>query len=262
MKQHIQIILVSLLIVPACTKPTSDNGEPALSEGSAEETDSEDTEPSTPSYDCGTENTYSQNPIGQWRVCIARILQEDNPTIATQSIELLENDLEHIEELLEPSIVSRLQEVHIWVELNIEQFPGAVYHPSEGWLAQNNYPTYWAEGIQIGNATNYLNWTAIQPAMVLHELSHAWHHQVLGYNQMEIEAAYDAAMSSGIYSNVEYAAGGTQSAYATTNKQEYFAELTEAYFWTNDFYPFIRSELEDFDPLGYQALQNAWVAID
>ncbi len=30
---------------------------------------------------------------------------------------------------------------------------------------------------------------------------------------------------------------------------EYFAEGTEAYFYRNDFYPFVRAELKDHDPV-------------
>ena len=35
---------------------------------------------------------------------------------------------------------------------------------------------------------------------------------------------------------------------ALTHPLEYFAETTEAYFNTNDFYPFIRPERETHDP--------------
>jgi hypothetical protein len=122
----------------------------------------------------------------------------------------------------------------------------------------NGYPPYWARGVQIGNAANYLDWTNTQPAMVLHELSHAWHHQVVGYNEPAIIGAYEAATNSGIYESVAYAGGGVQRAYATSNVQEYFAELTEAYFWVNDFGPFSRDELEEFDPLGLVTIENGW----
>jgi hypothetical protein len=39
---------------------------------------------------------------------------------------------------------------------------------------------------------------------------------------------------------------------------EYFAELSEAYFWVNDFYPFVRAELREHDPAGYAAVEAAW----
>jgi hypothetical protein len=39
---------------------------------------------------------------------------------------------------------------------------------------------------------------------------------------------------------------------------EYFAETTEAFFGTNDFFPFVRSELRRHDPGGYELLKKLW----
>jgi len=39
---------------------------------------------------------------------------------------------------------------------------------------------------------------------------------------------------------------------------EYFAESTEAFFGTNDFYPFIRPELREFDPEMFNLLTKLW----
>jgi hypothetical protein len=41
---------------------------------------------------------------------------------------------------------------------------------------------------------------------------------------------------------------------------EYFAEATEAFFGTNDYYPFVRSELKVHDPKMYDVLKEAWGA--
>ena len=80
----------------------------------------------------------------------------------------------------------------------------------------------------------------------------------MGYGQKEIGAAFAAAVASGAYAKVKYAGGGSKKAYALTNKQEYFAELTEAFFWQNDFYPFNKAQLATFDPQGYAAVDKAW----
>jgi hypothetical protein len=42
------------------------------------------------------------------------------------------------------------------------------------------------------------------------------------------------------------------------NEQEYFAETTEAFFGTNDFYPFVRAELKAHDPDMYAVLCEVW----
>jgi len=47
-------------------------------------------------------------------------------------------------------------------------------------------------------------------------------------------------------------------AYAANNDKEYFAEGTEAYFYRNDFYPFVRAELKEHDPVLHDLLEEIW----
>jgi dipeptidyl-peptidase-4 len=46
--------------------------------------------------------------------------------------------------------------------------------------------------------------------------------------------------------------------YALTDHKEYFAEGTEAYFYRNDFYPFVRAELKEHDPALHALLRAIW----
>ena len=101
------------------------------------------------------------------------------------------------------------------------------------------------------------------PNFVLHELAHAYHDQVLGFESPAIQAAFDRAKASGKYQRVERWNGNgrpntIEEAYAMTNAQEYFAESTEAYFSRNDFFPFNREELHRHDPEMYELLQRVW----
>jgi Mlc titration factor MtfA (ptsG expression regulator) len=47
-------------------------------------------------------------------------------------------------------------------------------------------------------------------------------------------------------------------AYAASNSEEYFAELTEAFFGENDFYPWNGELLKIYDPEGYQMVATVW----
>jgi hypothetical protein len=50
---------------------------------------------------------------------------------------------------------------------------------------------------------------------------------------------------------------------ALTNEYEYFAELSEAYFWRNDFFPFNRNQLYEYDPMGAEMIRTGWgITID
>ena len=79
---------------------------------------------------------------------------------------------------------------------------------------------------------------------------------------MAVLEAFSSAMESGIYDRVEHADGTFRRAYATTNAQEYYAELTEAYFWNNDFFPFHREQLAEFDVRGFELMESSWHHLD
>ena len=65
-------------------------------------------------------------------------------------------------------------------------------------------------------------------------------------------------MKAGLYDRVLRYSGQEEKAYAATNPMEYFAEASEAYFGTNDFFPFIRIELRRHDPTGHRRCSRRW----
>jgi hypothetical protein len=46
--------------------------------------------------------------------------------------------------------------------------------------------------------------------------------------------------------------------HALTDQKEFFAEMTEAYFGLNDFFPFNRAELMTAEPEIFELLQAIW----
>lgn len=164
---------------------------------------------------------------------------------------------------LSEAVMERLRAVKIFVDW-AQTNGGAQYHPSRQWLLDNGYEPEKEQSVEISNARNFVAWSQQnQPWMVLHELSHAYHHQVLGYNDAAILGAYQNAVRSGLLDSVPYNPGGgrahfNQVAYAKNNEIEYFAEISEAYLGENDYYPFVRSELEAYDPQGFAVAQSVW----
>ena len=98
----------------------------------------------------------------------------------------------------------------------------------------------------------------MQPWVILHELSHAYHHQVLGFDQKEIIAAYEKFKASGNGVNCLHYHGNKVEHYGLTNHKEFFSEMTEAYFGTNDFYPFNHAELKTAEPEIYKLIARIW----
>lgn len=151
--------------------------------------------------------------------------------------------------------------VVIWLT-NSNKSNAAVYHPSAQWLRQNGQPPELEKGIEISNLKNFLDWnvTGDQPMMVVHELVHAYHDQVLSFTNYGVKNAYIKALASKKYERVRYRTpeGPLMKAYALNDEKEYFAEISEAYFGTNDYYPFTREDLRSFDPDGYQLMLTYW----
>ena len=124
------------------------------------------------------------------------------------------------------------------------------YHPSPEWLTEHGMNPDKGRCVEIANARNFLTWTKQQPWMVLHRTAHAYHHQFLpdGYDNDAVATAYRNAMNAKRYDSVLHYDGKEVKAYATTNPMEFFAEASEAFFGTNDFYPFVHAELKRHDP--------------
>ncbi|MBD2326272.1 hypothetical protein [Alkalinema sp. FACHB-956] len=155
--------------------------------------------------------------------------------------------------------LAKLKKVRIWVEWQKRANGAAEFHPSADWLRQNGYNPDKAGDVELSNTRNFVQWSQRdQPWMVLHELAHAYHYLVLGDQNADIQAAYQNAIDRQLYKSVAYVQGGKKPAYALTNNKEYFAETSEAYFGKNDFYPFNRADLKQYDPMGYQLMEKTW----
>lgn len=218
----------------------------------------EDRRPQPGSAAVSEKPAYAIKTIRSWTVHVNRDLLSGFKLLGERALELLAVKLRAIERTVPASAVAELRKIHIWMDVETERFPCAVYHPSRQWLENHGENPAMAKCVHIANARRFLQWTRQQPSMVLHEFAHAYHHQVLGYAHKGIKDAYRKARKGGRYESVLHYTGGRRRAYAMNNDQEYFAELSEAYFGTNDFYPFVRAEVRRFDPVMYGVLRQAW----
>lgn len=174
-------------------------------------------------------------------------------------ITVLTNKLTELSKIIKPKQILLLQQVPIWIEYKLNPNSAAWYHKSKEWVIANGYPADIAKCIEICNTQYFLDWQKLnQPYMVLHELAHAYHDRVLGSDNSDVLAAYENALKSKKYESVSYNLGGMQRAYALNNADEYFAELTEAYLGENDYYPYNKSQLQEFDPIGYDLMKKIW----
>jgi len=202
-------------------------------------------------------SAYRERQVWGWRVLVnSRLL--DQPEVAKAALAELDRQLYQVERGVPEKALADLKKVTIWLELKNRDVACACYHPSGQWLAGHGFNPEKAKGIEIGHARNFVSWARVQPFMVLHELAHAYHHQVLGYDHPAIQSAYRKAVESKSYESVLYYDGKKARHYGLNNDQEYLAEGTEAFFGTNDFYPFVRPELQQHDPGMYAVLREVW----
>jgi hypothetical protein len=202
-------------------------------------------------------SAYRSQEILGWKVLVnQKLLEKDD--LAKAVLTELEHQLYQVVRKVPPKAVDELKKVVFWVELADRDVVGMCYHPSREWLRDHGFNPEKAKSIELGNAKNFVAWSQQQPYMALHELAHSYHHQVLGYDFPAIKAAFKKAVESKSYEKVLNYEAKTVKHYALNNDQEYFAETSEAYFGTNDFYPFVRAELQQHDPEMYQVLKNVW----
>ena len=162
-----------------------------------------------------------------------------------------------IKNTLPKEIVERMQKVPIFFDGVARARASACYHPSLSWLKANGYDPRKAKSVELSNPKSLIRSFMGQPCVMLHELAHAYHDQVLGFNYAPIVETYKKAMETKKYDQVLRPRGTRKvKHYAASNHKEYFAEAVEAYFGTNDYYPFVRSELKEFDPAMHDLVEK------
>jgi hypothetical protein len=201
---------------------------------------------------------YEPRRIEGWEVRVNRALLDERAELGEAALKLLATKLYEVARVVPEKPLAELRKVPIWLGVDDGPNDRAQYHPNAEWLVRHHLNPEKAKGVEIGNAARFLKTSREQPAMLLHELAHAYHDRVLGFQHEGIREAYRDAQKSGAYESVLRISGAKERHYALTDPQEYFAEGTEAFLGTNDFYPFVRAELRQHDPKLYDLLEEIW----
>lgn len=136
--------------------------------------------------------------------------------------------------------------------------PNGMFHRDPDWLVAHGRTVEMLDGIEVSDAGVFIETSKVQPGAILHELAHAYYTRLADADRADIDAAYRRAMDGVGYRNVKRHDGSVTDAYARANAAEYFAELTEAYFSRNDFFPFTRADLATYDPEGERLIARVW----
>jgi hypothetical protein len=206
---------------------------------------------------------HTKRDVEGWTVFIDnRLLAADDRALGEHALRLLSNRLYDIKHVVPADKVKVLQRVPIWLDKSHGKLRPAQYHPSKGWLKANGYSGELARCVHVPVAADFAGaeHQRVQPWSVLHELAHAYHDQVLGFDHAAVRAAFERYRAGGKGQSVLHINGKKVRHYALTDAKEFFAEMTEAYFGHNDFYPFNRAELRQEEPEVFELLAKIWGA--
>jgi len=206
-----------------------------------------------------------QTSIEGWQVSYdPRLDEPEHKPVAEKAFQTLANHLQRVEWIVPEDRLTQLKTCRIWLDLQHSRLTNMQYHPSRRWLIENDCDPRMEKHVHIPVASQLYArhvW-AQHPYVVLHELAHAYHDQFLDFENSEIKDVFAAAREAKIYESVLNHQGHRVKHYGLNNAKEYFAEMTEAYFGVNDFFPFVRAELKSHDPRMFQLLQKIWGRID
>ncbi|HMV77605.1 MAG TPA: hypothetical protein PL048_09695 [Leptospiraceae bacterium] len=116
---------------------------------------------------------------------------------------------------------------------------------------------YYGNRVQITRRKEYLK----RPLYItFHELAHAYDDGFVRIHKLRKEEAYESAMYRKIYGTSKTGVNEYDfKNYLTSNPEEYFAELSCAYFIGLKYFPYNRETLKEKDPNGYRLMEDAWV---
>jgi hypothetical protein len=199
------------------------------------------------------------------------IEKNDEKKWARTPLEVLDLELGTIVRVIPAKPVDALRKILIWVEWEDKddpEYPKAVakYYGVIGnralWSFSKKKHPLKANNIEIVNMKSLTREhqprVKFERCVLLHELSHAVHHQLVGVVNVPIRTAYQQAMARKLYEETKDVYGRKRKPYARTNEREYFAELTCAYLDKLHYFPFNAKDLKEHDPVGYKLMEATW----
>jgi hypothetical protein len=204
---------------------------------------------------------HTTRDIEGWTVRVDdRLLKGQHAAVGERSLRLLESRLVAITFVVPEKSLAKLRAVTIELDLNYGDLVPMQYHPDAAWLKEHGYSETLAKCVHIPEVEDFLEPEGIhsQPWVVLHELAHGFHDQVIGFEDARVTAAWKKFRDSGKYKSVLTISGKMREHYGLTDPKEFFAEMTECYFGSNDFYPFVNGELKQAEPETFALLAEIW----
>ncbi|MFN0050857.1 MAG: metallopeptidase [Planctomycetales bacterium] len=189
-----------------------------------------------------------------------RLLHGDGAAVGERALKLLAARLVAIAVVVPEKPLAKLRAITIELDLDYGDLRAMQYHPDAGWLKEHGYSEKLAKCVHIPEIEGFVSpeENLRMPWVVLHELAHGFHDQTMGFDDPRVITAWKQFRDSGKYKSVLTTFGESREHYGLTDQMEFFAEMTECYFGSNDFYPFVAGELKQAEPELFAVLADIW----
>ena len=279
--RKIKAFLTAFVLVAALAACGKDDNEP-VDTGNGGNNDTEEVVPEDPDNNEGEEDDssnvdeYTVDEHGYatftYKGFSYKMKEGDAKDISGKNaIQNLREDIDFIVTNIPENALAVMRKRPIWMERNNKHNSSAAwYHTWAGYPASIGDLDEKGKCVEITNYNKYVSWSRTnQPLMVLHELCHLYHDQGLGgENNQVINQAYQNAKDKGLYKEGWYRSDTSYNkqsqwtkvtdVYCMNTVWEYFAEMCEAYWGENDYYPFNYELLKKHDPVGFAMMESIW----
>ncbi|KPK46475.1 MAG: hypothetical protein AMK72_09835 [Planctomycetes bacterium SM23_25] len=195
---------------------------------------------------------YTVQTIEGWKVYVHNGLlgKGEHAEVGTQALKKLQIDLAAVKTLVPDRPLEELLKVPIWLEVDTTNGPHGRtpvfhYHPGADWLKKMDFHPAKHQCVEFSRAAAYANRAHREVGVVFHELAHAYHDRVLGFDDPEVLAAYNRAVAGTAYPPRDW---------ARSNKTEFFCAVTQRYFGHQE----ERDQLKERDPQVVELLKRIW----
>ena len=196
---------------------------------------------------------YAEMTVAGWSVLVHKKLLPDGELAETGSaaLERLENAMVRLKTWVAEDRLAKLLVVKHWLEVDSTRGPHGntsayQYHPGLDWLVDMDFNPAKHKCVEFGNAASLAKRNDERTVTVLlHELAHAFHDQVLTFEHPEILAAYKRCVEGSAYPGNDW---------VKSDHKEFFAGVTTRYFGTRA----ERDALVERDPVLAKELLKIW----
>ncbi len=195
---------------------------------------------------------YSLEDIEGWQVYVHRDLLPggEHRETGVGALRQLRYGLAKTRQMVADEPLKKLQAVKIWLEVDSTngkhgRTAAYQYHPHVDWLKKMDFHPDKEKCVEYGTAAGLAKRTDFKTVQVtMHELAHAFHDQVLGFDDADVIAAHERAREEGKYPERDWV--------VRANHKEFFAGLTTRYFESEE----RRKEIVERDPVFAKKLEE------